>query len=567
MPKSHLRPAHAFCVALLAGLIALLPAATARADDPGASALVFEAVLGADGRLSVTQTLTFDAAPDELVARIATRQRIDDSSHYAYEVGDVTASIGGTAVAPTVTTDGDYLVVALDTTTATGQDVVIGYDVVGATHPEQSSAGPLTVLTWRVLQGLSVDVGQVSGSLRIPAVPELVDCTAGPPGTPDKCDLYAAGTADSPMPTFQTGARGAGEQVSVTVGVAGSAVQPTADVVTEWSLDRAFTLSPLTVGIALGTLLLGAGLIWWLHRRTGVDAEALGPVTPVGTFRPVGDGESVFATGDGVRPGLVGTVATERVDPIDVTATLLDLAVRGHLIITELPNSHHGLLDWSLTRTDREGADLFAYERAILDAIAPPGGQSLVSRLPSTLAPVIDDVQSCLYDEVVQRGWFDARPDATRSTWRTRGFVGTGIAVAAAVALVAFTTFGLLALVLLALAAALVWVADHLPRRTARGSQLVAGLEALSALIATHPVTEMPRGREIAEISRVLPYAVVLGGKGRWLDAMVQADEDVRAPDPDTVGWYRAPETWHLQDLPVSLTQFIHTVQGLLFAR
>lgn len=567
MPKPHLRPAHAFCVALMAGLIAMLPVATARADDPSASALEFEAVLAADGRLSVTETLTFDAAPDELVARIATQQRIDDSRHYAYEVSDVTAAIGGTEATPTVTTDGDYLVVVLDTSSAAGQDVVIGYDVLGATHAEESSAGPLTVLTWRVLQGLSVDVGQVSGNVRVPAIPELVDCTAGPPGTPDKCDLYAAGTADSPMPTFQTGARGAGEQVSVTVGVAGSAVQPTANVVTEWSLDRAFTINPLTVAIALGALLLGAVLIWWLHRSTGVDAEPLGAAAPVGTFRPVGDGESVFATGEGVRPGLVGTVATERVDPVDVTATLLDLAVAGHLTITELPNSHHGLLDWSLTRTDRDGAELFAYERAILDAIAPPGGQSLVSKLPSTLAPVIADVQSCLYDEVVHRGWFDARPDATRSAWRTRGFVGTGIAVLAAVALVAFTTLGLLALVLLALAAALVWVADHLPRRTARGAQLVAGLEALSALIATHPVTEMPEGREIAEISRILPYAVVLGGKQRWLDAMVQADDDVRTPDPNTIDWYRAPDTWHLQDLPVSLTQFIHTVQGLLFAR
>ncbi len=563
----HLRPARIAIVTLLTGLLVLTGVATAHADDPGASSFVFDGVLGSDGHLAVTETLAFDAAPDVLVQRIATLQRIDDDSHFTYEVTDIKATAGGADALSEVRTDGDYVVITVDTSSAIGQDVVISYDVVGTTRAEESSSGTLTVMTWRALQGLSVPVGDFSGTLRVPAVPELVDCTAGPPGTPDKCDLYSAGTTDTPMPTFQTAARGQGEQVTLSVGVPAEAVAPTATIVSEWSLDKAFLLTPLTVAVALAALLLGAALIWQLYRRTGVDAVAPRAVPAVGTFTPVGPGESVFATGEELRPGLVGTVADERVDPVDITATLLDLAVRGHLLITEQPRAGHGLLDWSLTRTTRSEEGLFDYERGILEAIAPLGGQTLVSQLPATLAPVIGDVQSSLYDEVVTRGWFEARPDATRNQWRTRGLIGTGIAVALAVALVALTTFGLLALVLLLLAAALVWVSDRMPRRTVKGSQLLQGLSALSLLLATHPSTEMPKGREIAEISRVLPYAVVLGGKDRWLAAMVLADEDDQAPDPTTIDWYHAPATWHLQDLPASLTQFIHTVQGLLFAR
>ena len=555
-------------IALVLGvMITLSMAVTARADDPPATSFVFEGDLAADGTLSVTETITFDAAPDELVQRIATKQQIDDSSHYRYQVGAVTASVNGTDVEPQVAEDGDYMVVKVDTSAADGQAVVISYDVVGTTRTEVSSAGTLTVLSWRVLQGLSVGVEDVSGSFRVPAMTELVDCTAGPPGTPDKCDLYAAGTTESRMPSFQTAPRGVGEQVTMVVGVAAAAVKATDDVVVEWSLDRAFTLNPLTAAVALGALLLGAALIWQLHRRTGRDHQSFDAVLPIGTFRPTGSGESVFDTGEVLRPGLVGTVADERVDPVDVTATILDLAVRGHLLITELPREEHGLLDWSLTRTTRAEDDLFAYERTLLEAIAPVGVSTPVSRLPVTLAPVIGDVQSALYDEVVQHGWFEARPDDTRNQWRTRGFIGTGIAVAFAIALVVLTPFGLLALVLLVLAAAFVWVADRMPRRTAEGARLVAGLGALSSLLATHPVDQMPKGRELAEISRVLPYAVVLGGKERWLDAMVQADEDTNTPDPTAINWYHGPETWHLQDLPVSLTQFITTVQGLLFGR
>lgn len=552
---------------MLAALLGVVSAATASAEDPAATSFVFNGVLAADGKLSVTETIAFDAAPDELVQRIATEQRIDDSSRLTYDIGNVNATVAGANAVPMVTTDGDYTVISLDTSGAEGKEVVISYDVMGATSAEQSSGGDLTLLTWRVLQGLSVEVGTVSGSFRLPALAGLVDCTAGPPGTLNKCDVYAVGTSESPMPTFQTSTRGAGEQVTMMVGVPAGAVAATAVVVNEWSLDRAFTLSPFTASVALAALLLGGAFIWALHRRTGRDREVSGAVEPVATFRPVGAGESVFDVAATVRPGLVGTLADERVDPVDVTATLLDLAVRGYLVITELPREGHGLLDWTMERTTRSTDDLLAYERALLEAIAPAGGVSRVSELPATLAPAIGEVQGLLYDEVVGQGWFESRPDDTRIRWRTRGLVGVGIALVLAIGLVAFTTLGILALALLVLAATLLWVSDRMPRRTASGSRLVAGLGALSSLLVTHPVTQMPEDREIAEISRVLPYAVVLGGKDRWLDALVGADTNTATPDPTSVDWYHGPDTWHLQDLPVSLTQFITTVQGLLFAR
>lgn len=176
-------------------------------------------------------------------------------------------------------------------------------------------------------------------------------------------------------------------------------------------------------------------------------------------------------------------------------------------------------------------------------------------------------MQDALYEDVVARGWFESRPDSTRSSWRVRGWVALGVAVVAAVLLVAFTNLGLLALVLLAIAAGLVWIADRMPRRTAAGSALLRGLEALSAVLAIQPTDHLPKGRELPEVSRLLGYTVVLGSKERWIEALVAADDDVEAPDPDALDWYHAPDTWHLQDLPASLTQFVHTVQGELFAR
>ncbi|MDN5727120.1 MAG: DUF2207 domain-containing protein, partial [Propionibacteriales bacterium] len=68
------------------------------------------------------------------------------------------------------------------------------------------------------------------------------------------------------------------------------------------------------------------------------------------------------------------------------------------------------------------------------------------------------------------------------------------------------------------------------------------------------------------ELSEVLPYAIVLGGADRWLDAFAAADEDEDA-DPTDLDWYHGPQNWHLRDLPDSLRNFITTVSGRLFTR
>jgi hypothetical protein len=76
----------------------------------------------------------------------------------------------------------------------------------------------------------------------------------------------------------------------------------------------------------------------------------------------------------------------------------------------------------------------------------------------------------------------------------------------------------------------------------------------------------MPPGGELREISEVLPYAIVLGGSERWLDAIVASDTD-NDPDADALPWYSGPPHWHLRDLPESMKNFVTTLSGSLFSR
>jgi type IV secretory pathway TrbD component len=194
------------------------------------------------------------------------------------------------------------------------------------------------------------------------------------------------------------------------------------------------------------------------------------------------------------------------------------------------------------------------------------GGEVHVSELSQRVQESIGAVQDKLYDEVVRNGWYERRPDATRNTYILGALAFLIVAVVATGVLAAFTTFGLLGLVLVALGLGLVFVGQEMPARTAKGSALLAGLGALRSDLLSQPTDQMPAGRRVAELSEVLPYAVVLGGADRWLAAIVATDDDETA-DPHDLPWYHGPEDWHLRDLPGSLRNFITTVSGNLFAR
>ena len=140
------------------------------------------------------------------------------------------------------------------------------------------------------------------------------------------------------------------------------------------------------------------------------------------------------------------------------------------------------------------------------------------------------------------------------------------VAAVVAVLLIAFTQFGLLALMLVALASGVGLLGQVMPARTAKGSAALAGLGVLRGTLLTQPTDEMPKGREHEELGSVLPYAVVLGGADRWLDAIAAVD-DPALDDATELSWYHGPDGWKLTDLPDSLRNFVRAFQGTLVGR
>ena len=119
-----------------------------------------------------------------------------------------------------------------------------------------------------------------------------------------------------------------------------------------------------------------------------------------------------FIPPDGVRPGQVGTLARRAREPLDVTATIVDLAVRGWLTITGV--GRQATTNSTATRQGGQGhaAPLrdVAHERAVQGRSPSVKLSDLKYKFRAELAQDPD----ALYDDIVTQGWYRIRPDRTR---------------------------------------------------------------------------------------------------------------------------------------------------------
>jgi hypothetical protein len=535
-----------------AALLVLASAPLALADDTATGSLEAQLAVTDDGLIVVRNTLTIDGtAPATITQAIATSVETGDGRELIYTLSDIENA--------TAATSGGVTTLTIDSADGTAE---WNYTVSGATV--ENSDGSQRV-EWSVAQGFSLGVTSVTGTFELPGGITSYICEGGTPGALVSCNWWSGGLHGSLALEFEysRATLESGQVVNVGAVLEAGAVTVTAQYRELWSLGRAFQPSWAHIGAAVAILAVGGLALFGVARRQ-LGRLANAEPKKIAELAPDGEGNVTFNVHDRVRPGMVGTLIDQSVDPSDIVASLLDLSVRGHLLITELPRaSASAVPDWTLTRRDSEDP-LDDYEVQLLDAVAAEGTVTAVSQLTAAIAPAIGQVQDALYDRVVKAGWF-ARHPAARNPWLPLAWAGIGVAVVVTALLVAFTTWGLAGLALIAVALFGLMVAQDVPLITEEGSSVLAGLGDLSADLHNAPA-QLPPGQEYQEASEILPYAIVLGGWDRWLEALVAADVDEEA-DAEDLDWYHAHDNWYLQELPVSLDAFITVVTGRLFTR
>ncbi|MFI5590510.1 DUF2207 domain-containing protein [Amycolatopsis sp. NPDC051758] len=499
-----------------------------------------------DGALSVTEKVTVPGG-QQLTSRVPLRVAASDDQDRVFTVRDVK-----TEGAASGQVTGDQLVL-----TFTGGTSTVTYLVDGAVADQSGRQQ----VRWQVASGFDTPLAKLTASFLAPS-PQLspVDCFAGPIGSNQRCTL--AELDHTGVVRLEQNDVQPGDRVDLLVGLPAGTTPVNAVFADIGLLANAFALTPLT-GIVFAVLLLflvaGAVFVW---RRRKADAGALHTTTgPVEVL--LRDGDRVFfASPDGVLPGQVGTVVDETVDVVDISATVVDLAVRNYLWLAEVPGPHGQ--DWQLARRNPPDEHLHDFERAVYDTLLPDGTETvLVSQLRARGGLDLRRISDAMYTDVVTKRWFSRRPDTARGrlTWLGAGIFALGLVTTA---VLTFTIGDALIGVAVALAGlAVAAAAALLPSRTARGRVLAGQVRGLLDYLHTAKAEDIPPADRELVFSRSLPYAVVLGDTERWLGAFA-------ALNPASDGsaglyWYGGMEADRdLRRFGAHFPSFLTALDGLL---
>lgn len=287
---------------------------------------------------------------------------------------------------------------------------------------------------------------------------------------------------------------------------------------------------------------------WTARRVAGYVLPRLGFMLPILTFlgmlviwarRGRDDPAAVHASfvtepPSGLRPAVAGALVDERVEVREVLATIVDLARRGYL---EMTDESEGFWLFRKTSTTfkrlKPIRELKGFEKEVATAIF--GGKEVVdiSDLKDEFYKSLEPITKKIYEEVTALGYFDRNPKSTRTRW---GVIGVLVLVAwiglsFLLAMGDVPGWGWLFAGGLISGATVLGFSRFMPQRTSAGAAEQRKWEAFrNYLKDLTRYQDMQTARETFEM--YLPYAIAFGVERSW----VRRFEDLQLPAPT---WYR----------------------------
>jgi len=330
----------------------------------------------------------------------------------------------------------------------------------------------------------------------------------GPRGS--RGDAYEQRVIGSTVFTETTRRLNLREGLTVVVGWdPGAVARPSAGERLAWTV-RKYALTPLPF-LAFAVMF---GL-WW---KKGRDPKMGCSIMP--RYEPP----------EGMRPAEVGTLMDFNVDARDLSATLIDLAVRGYLRIEEVPSrSRKRPKDHIIHILERAGdeSELKDFEREMLDGLRElaereDGALSVrVSELKREFYRHVSTIRGGIYGHLTRSPkLFTARPERVQGVWAGVAVVAGALAVAVAAAasrldigLAVANWASAIGVPVIVLGFGLV-----MPARTLRGVQLLNHVLGLREYI-----DRVDRDRlkyaTLEHYEKLLPFAAAMGLEEKWTEA------------------------------------------------
>ena len=538
-------------VGLAVFLIGLLPAPRAAADpdpdDDRIESYHVTADVAKDGTASVRIAFDFNFGADEGRGAFLTfplRQEMEnDPDHWRMldvTLGEVSSPSGASAKVQTEIEDGNLLVRIGDENQywRGTQKYVVNYTIRGLIAPNQAQSG-LDEFNWNVIGGgwevpfRDVRV-TVTGPVDVSRQVCFVDYDVNRPCTSAQGDGRSA--------TFVQDSLSSGTPLQVVAGFpAGTFVGAEARLEKRMWIGNMFPLTPVTGGITAALTVIGLVPLLRRTRRGGRDEVYLGltpGVIPAADQQvSVGRGSAdvpvavAFQPPKGARPGEVGVLVDSTANDVDITATIIDLAVRGHLRIDQ-----SGKKSWTFVRLD-DPDRLHGYEAHLLNELFKEGSTVTTKQLkPGDYSGVLEGTRQQLYRRVTdQLQWFRRNPSHVRGL-AVVGGIGLILAGLVVGFGLAFVGFGLIGLAGVICGIVMLALNNRFGSRTATGSAVLAQAKGFELYLTTAEADQIKFEEGIDVFSRYLPYAIVFGVAERW--AKIFQDLAARGQYTPDSSWY-----------------------------
>jgi uncharacterized membrane protein YgcG len=255
-----------------------------------------------------------------------------------------------------------------------------------------------------------------------------------------------------------------------------------------------------------------------------------------------------YESPDGLRPAEVGTLVDEKVDLRDISATIIDLAVRGYLKIEELGSS-----SWFSSGSDycfkklKGPEGLKNFELRLYNQIFESKDEVTLGDLHEKFFPVLPQVKNDLYRGLSQAQFFDGNPETVRGAYLVLGIILV-LAVLGAACVIQFALIGRVFFVPVIIAGVLsaltVLVTSRvMPRKTRKGRIAWEKIAGLQEYIRRAEVDDIQEQERQGVFERLLPYAIIFGLSKRWGKAFANL--------------YREPPSWYQPARPMDFSTWM----------
>ena len=129
-----------------------------------------------------------------------------------------------------------------------------------------------------------------------------------------------------------------------------------------------------------------------------------------------------------LTPAEVGTLIDEKLDPRDITSTIVGLAVKGYIKIEE--TKKEGMIfdktDYDLIKVKDLDTNLGPFESELMKSLfsdSPRGVRVLVSSLKNKFYTNLPELKKILYGELIRKKYFLSSPEKVRNSYMAAGIV------------------------------------------------------------------------------------------------------------------------------------------------